>query len=251
MTNQVEKAQAFKALHAKGTPLVLWNIWDAGSAKAVADAGARAIATGSWSVAAAQGFADGEALPMEASLHTASQIVGAVDLPVSIDFEGGYAVAAQDVAQNVSALIATGAIGLNFEDQIVGTSGLHETSVQSDRIAAIRAAADRASVPFFINARTDVFLKNAPEQHAALIDEALSRAAAYARAGADGFFIPGLTDLDLIRRVASEQDLPVNVMRSPSGPEIAAYAQAGVARISHGPNPYRAAMKTLETAAEV
>lgn len=251
MTAQIEKAQAFKALHVKGAPLVLWNIWDAGSAKAVADAGAKAVATGSWSVAAAQGFADGEALPMAASLHTAAQIVGAVDLPVSIDFEGGYAVAAEEVAQNVSALIETGAIGLNFEDQIIGTPNLHETSAQAARIAAIRAAADAAGVPLFINARTDVFLKSAPDQHAALIEEALSRGVAYAEAGADGFFVPGLIDLELIGRVTSEQGLPVNVMRGPGGPDVADFSGAGVARISHGPNPYRAAMVTLQDAAVV
>ncbi|KKL10206.1 hypothetical protein LCGC14_2558150, partial [marine sediment metagenome] len=88
---QDQRAKEFAALHRKGMPLVLHNIWDAGSARAVAAAGAQAIATGSWSVAAAQGYDDGEALPLDALLRTARQITNAVDLPVSVDFEGGYA----------------------------------------------------------------------------------------------------------------------------------------------------------------
>lgn len=248
---QVQKALAFKALHIKGTPLVLWNIWDAGSAKAVAQAGANAIATGSWSVAAAQGYADGEALPMAAALHSARQIVGAVDLPVSIDFEGGYAVEADEVARNVAALLATGAVGLNFEDQIVGGEGLHELGVQTSRIKALRATAEAVGVPLFINARTDVFLKAGSKDHADHMEEALERAAAYAIAGADGFFAPGLTDLGLIHRLAQEQGLPLNVMRGPGGPKIADLAQSGVARVSHGPNPFRAAMATLKADTEV
>lgn len=249
--NQVAKANAFKALHVKGAPLVLWNIWDAGSAKAVADAGAKALATGSWSVAAAQGYADGEALPMDAALHTAAQIVGAVDCPVTVDFEGGYAVEAAEVGRNATALIETGAIGLNFEDRVIGGAGLHETATQAARIAAIRKAAETAGVPLFINARTDVFFSGSKAPVEDLVKEVLTRAAAYAIAGADGLFVPGLSDLDVIARLTAEQGLPVNVMRMGEGPEIADLAQAGVARVSHGPGPYIAAMQALGAAAAV
>lgn len=246
--NQIEKCEAFQALHVKGDPLVLWNIWDAGSAKAVADAGAKAIATGSWSVAAAQGFADGQALPMADALRVAEQVVSAVDLPVSVDFEGGYAVAPDEVAANVARLIATGAVGLNLEDRVVGGAGLHDVAAQADRIAAVRAAADAAGVPMFINARTDVFFSGSEAPPEDLLDQVLERATAYAQAGADGLFVPGLGDLALIARITDEQSLPVNIMRLGDGMEIAALAEAGVARVSHGPGPYMAAMKTLEAA---
>ncbi len=246
--NQIEKCEAFQALHVKGDPLVLWNIWDAGSAKAVADAGAKAIATGSWSVAAAQGFADGQALPMPDALRVAEQVVSAVDLPVSVDFEGGYAVAPDEVAANVARLIATGAVGLNLEDRVVGGAGLHDVAAQADRIAAVRAAADAAGVPMFINARTDVFFSGSEAPPEDLLDQVLERATAYAQAGADGLFVPGLGDLALIARITDEQSLPVNIMRLGDGMEIAALAEAGVARVSHGPGPYMAAMKTLEAA---
>lgn len=243
----MSRFEHFAALHVSGAPLVLVNVWDAGSAKAVAAAGAKAIATGSASVAAANGFSDAEALPLDLAIANARRIVGAVDLPVSIDFEGGYAVAPDAVASNVALLAATGAIGCNFEDQVIGGTGMHAPEVQAARIAAIRAATGPA---FFINARTDIFLQAAPETHdAAKVDAAIARAHAYAAAGASGFFVPGLADLDLLARVCRESPLPVNFMAFPGAPDAAAVAAAGVARISHGPFPYRAAVQAIEEAA--
>ena len=123
--SQTDKFRAFAALHVPGDPFILYNIWDAGSAKAVAEAGAKAIATGSASVAAAQGFTDAEGLPIGLALANAAQIVAAVELPVTVDFEGAYAVEPEGVAANMKRLAATGAIGCNFEDQVVGGEGLH------------------------------------------------------------------------------------------------------------------------------
>lgn len=237
----------FAALHLPGAPLVLVNVWDAGSARAVAAAGAKAIATGSASVAAANGFSDAESLPLDLALANARRIVGAVNLPVSIDFEGGYAVDPDALASNVALLAATGAIGCNFEDQVIGGAGMHAVDAQAARIAAIRAA---VGPDFFINARTDIFLQAPADTHdAAKVDAAIERAHSYAAAGASGFFVPGLADLDLLARVCRESPLPVNFMASPGAPDAAAVAQAGVARISHGPFPYRAAMRAVEKAA--
>jgi 2-methylisocitrate lyase-like PEP mutase family enzyme len=248
---QANRAETFAALHEKGNPLILYNIWDAGSARAVAEAGVTAIATGSWSVAAAQGFADGQALPLEDALRTARQIVDAVDLPVTIDFEGGYAETPVAVANNVSALMDTGAIGLNFEDQRVGGEGLHDVAEQAARITAIRTMAAARGIPLFINARTDVFLKSRPEDHASKMEEAIARGRAYTDAGASGFFVPGLMDVTLIAQVCAAVTLPVNVMHRPGLANTASLAKAGVARISHGPAPYRTAMSTLSEAAGI
>lgn len=248
---QGDSARRFADLHRPGAPLVLHNIWDAGSARAVAEGGARAIATGSWSVAVAQGYADGQALPLEDLLRTARQIVRAVDLPVSVDFEGGYAVAHETVAENVRALIGAGAVGLNFEDQVIGGAGLHDTSQQVRRIAAIRRAAEAEGVPLFINARTDLFLQSPDTDHEGLINAAESRARAYAEAGADGFFAPGLIDAGLIRALCGAVDLPVNVLRTPAAPDIATLADCGVARVSHGPYPYRQVLARLTAEVQV
>jgi 2-methylisocitrate lyase-like PEP mutase family enzyme len=243
-----DRYETFAALHVSGTPLILFNAWDAGSAGAVAKAGAKAIATGSASVAMASGFGDGEALPMADALANAARIVAAVDLPVTVDFEGGYAVAPEAVARNVTALAGTGAIGCNFEDQMVGGEGLYPVAEQAARIAAVRAAAGAA---FFINARTDIFLKAPAAEHdLPKVEAAIERARAYADAGASGFFVPGLLDLALLERVTAGSPLPVNVMWKPGAPDNAALAAVGVARISHGPFPYLAAMAKLEEAAQ-
>ena len=247
--NQTDKAKAFAQLHRKGDPVVLYNIWDAGSAKAVAASGAKALATGSWSVAEANGYGDGQEIPMLQLVDIARGIVAATDLPVSIDFEGGYADDAASVALNVGRVIDAGAIGINFEDQVVGGSGLHALDAQAEKIKAIRAMAQEKGVPFFINARTDLFLKvSDPVRHAPLVDEAIERAAAYAQAGASGFFVPGLSNPDLIGRVCEAVALPVNIMMRP-GMDAKALAGLGVARISHGPGPYRAMIEWLKAEA--
>ena len=239
--SQTKKAKQFTALHVKGTPLILYNAWDAGSAKTIVDAGATAIATSSWSVATAQGYEDGEDLPLPLAEQIVERIVAAVDVPVTVDFEGGYSDDDRKLASNISKLLDLGIIGINFEDRVVKGRGLYDIDRQAKRIAAIRHAAERKGVPLFINARTDVFLGNSGD-----VDEALERAKAYASAGASGFFIPGLTEADHIRRIAEEATLPVNVMVMEGVPSNDKLAKLGVARVSYGPIPYIETMEALQ-----
>jgi len=247
MSAHSEKFHAFAALHVPSDPLILYNAWDAGSARVIAEAGGKAIATGSASVAQAHGYDDAESLPLALALANAERIVASVDLPVTIDFEGAYAVGPEDVAANMARLAATGAVGCNFEDQIVGGEGLHAIAVQAERIAAARAA---VGADFFINARTDIFLKSRDHDEAK-VEAALERAAAYAQAGASGFFAPGLADLALLERLCAASPLPVNFMAWPGAPPAAAIAATGVARISHGPFPWKLAMQALKEAVAV
>ncbi len=249
MDRQIDRARQFAALHVKGEPVVLYNAWDAGSATAVAAAGATAIATGSWSVAAAQGYPDGEAIPLETLGGIVRRIAASVDLPVSVDLEGGYAIDPDATARNIERIVAAGAIGINFEDGVVGAprQALHGIDLQCARIRAIRRMADENGLPLFINARTDLFLQTAnPEHHGAHLGEALERAAAYAEAGASGFFVPGLATDHLIERVCSVSRLPVNVMMRAGVPHLPRLAELGVSRVSYGPAPYRAAMAWLQ-----
>jgi 2-methylisocitrate lyase-like PEP mutase family enzyme len=243
-----DKARAFAALHRPGDPVILYNVWDAGSARSVAEAGAKAIATGSASVAAAHGFEDSEALPISLALANAERVANAVELPVTIDFEGAYGIEPAAVGANIARLAGTGSVGCNLEDQVIGREGLHSIEAQAARIRAARAA---AGPDFFINARTDIFLKTRAATHApAAIEEALARARAYAEAGASGFFVPGLVDLGQLAQICAASPLPVNFMAFPGAPEAQAAAAVGVARISHGPFPYKQAMKALKEAAE-
>jgi 2-methylisocitrate lyase-like PEP mutase family enzyme len=235
------KFDTFAALHVPGDPVVLYNIWDVGSALAVVAAGAKALATGSHPVADANGWLDGQQVPIDFALANAKRIVEAVELPVTIDFEGAYSTDPEEGGANVARLAETGAVGCNFEDQVVGGEGLHDLDLQARRIAAIRKAVGNS---FFINARTDLFLKT-QNYDDALVDQVIERGKAFADAGASGFFVPRLSDPKQIERVVSEVPLPLNVIAFPGAPEKKVWADAGVARISHGPFPHRALMAKL------
>lgn len=250
MSDQASKARAFTALHVHGKPLVLFNVWDPGSAKAVAEAGAKALATGSWSVAAANGFADGEKIPLDLAIANLERIVRSTVLPVSVDIESGYGKTPEEVGRTVARTLTAGAIGCNLEDSFPGSGKLREVAEQVARTRAARRAADTAGIPYFINARTDVFFqKPAAEHDAAMVEAALTRARAYAGAGASGLFVPGLVDRELIKRLAAASPLPVNVMVGTGTPGLTGLREVGVARVSHGPGPYLAAMGALGDAA--
>jgi 2-methylisocitrate lyase-like PEP mutase family enzyme len=251
MTEQIEKVKVFASLHKKGDPVIIFNVWDAGTAKAAADAGAKAVATGSHAVAKANGFEDGEFMPIELVFANIKRIVHSVDVPVSLDFEGGYAREQDKLAENIKKVIATGAIGINFEDRVVSGDGIYCTEEQAARIRAIRKAADEASAPLFINARTDVFLSRDTSTHNEdHLKESIERAHAYAEAGANGFFAPALIDRDFIGKLCKESTLPVNILVWRGAPDSKELADLGVARISYGGGSYRMTMEAFKAAAQ-
>ena len=235
------KFETFAALHEPGNPVILYNIWDVGSALAVVGAGAKALATGSHPVADANGWPDGQQVPIDFALANARRIVGAVEVPVTVDFEGAYSIDPQEGGENVARLKESGAVGCNFEDQVIGGEGLHALDLQVKRIEAIRRA---VGDDFYINARTDLFLKTQSYDDA-LVDQVVERGKAFAGAGASGFFVPRLSDPKQIERVVREVPLPLNVIAFPGAPDKKVWADAGVARISHGPFPHRALMAKL------
>ena len=250
MTDQARKAERFRGLHIPGKPLVLFNIWDAGSARAVASGGAKAIATGSWSVANANGFADGEYTPLALAIDNLRRIVGATQLPVTVDLESGYGDTPEVVGETFTLAIDAGPIGCNLEDSFPANGKLRETIDQTYRIRRARQVADASNIRFFINARTDIFFQQPPEEHNdAMVSAAIDRAHAYAEAGADGLFAPGLADIVLIARLVEASPLPLNIMVGDLTPPLRTLAENGVARVSHGPGPYLTAMKSLEEAA--
>jgi 2-methylisocitrate lyase-like PEP mutase family enzyme len=237
----MSKFETFAGLHVPGDPLILYNIWDVGSALAVIAAGAKALATGSHPVADANGWPDGQQVPIDFAFANARRIVDAAELPLTVDFEGAYSADPAQGAENVAKLKQTGAVGCNFEDQVIGGEGLHPLDLQVKRIEAIRRA---VGSDFYINARTDLFLKTQTYDDA-LIDQVVERGNAFADAGASGFFVPRLSDPAQIERVVREVALPLNVIAFPGAPDKKVWADAGVARISHGPFPHRALMARL------
>lgn len=245
MNSAAEQALSFRNMHVKGDPLILVNVWDAGSAVAIQSAGAKAIATGSWSVAAAHGSQDGEALPFELVIANLKRIAANVDLPVTVDIEGGYGRFVSEISENVQHTVESGAIGINLDDQIPGGAGLYSIQEQHLRLKAARDGADQTGVPLFINARTDVFLQTPPASHREWVADAIERAYAYEQAGADGLFVPGLQDPDCIRELCEQCALPVNIMLTSRKPTPAQLGELGVARVSYGPYPYQHMMEEL------
>ncbi|WP_406201898.1 isocitrate lyase/phosphoenolpyruvate mutase family protein [Kitasatospora sp. NBC_01560] len=244
-TSLRERARRLRVLVTEGEPvagagdgprrvLVLPNAWDAGSAAVIASAGASAVATTSGGVSWSLGRGDGQRLGRAEMVEAARRIAAAVDLPVSVDAEGGYGPGPADVAGTVRALIGAGAAGVNLEDSQAVGGPLLPAAEQAGRLRAAREAAAAAGLPeLVVNARTDVFLFGIGPAEGRL-DEVLTRAAAYAEAGADGLFVPGLLDLDTLTRLCAASPLPVNAMAVPGGPTTAELAATGVRRISVG-----------------
>lgn len=244
---QRERALLFKSLHTPSNPLILVNIWNAGSAKTVETAGAKAIGTSSWSVAESHGYEDGEKLPLNLFLENIKRIIHSVNLPVSIDLESGYGKNILSLQETIRQIIQLGAIGINFEDQIIEHNDLYSIEEQCERIEAIRAVAEQMSLPLFINARTDIFLKaEVKTHHERHVQKAIERATAYAKAGADGFFVPGLENQEYIKTICHYSPLPVNIMTTDNTHSLEKFAKLGVSRISYGPTPYLNAMHYLE-----
>lgn len=246
--NQQDRAEALRALHAEGT-FVLPNAWDPISAAVIAQAGAVAIATTSAAVSWALGRTDGQRLSRDEAAGQVATIAAAVDVPVTADVEGGYGPAPQDVAATVSAVIAAGAVGINLEDSTAPGGPLFEPDDQAARLRAARDAAEAAGLPaLVINARTDVHLFGIGEP-SGRFDDVLARAAAYAEAGADSLFVPGLLDLDTLADLVGKSPLPVNVMVGPGAPAVPELAAIGVRRVSLGPALAQAAYGQAAAAA--
>jgi 2-methylisocitrate lyase-like PEP mutase family enzyme len=237
MPDQITKAQDFAKLHVSGDPLIIYNAWDGGSARAIESAGAKAIAVGDHPVGFAHGYGNDDFKDFTFNIYmtTIKDILRAIELPFSVDISNGEGLDNESLKARVKLLMDNGVIGINFEDRLDDSSGIKTKEEQVDRIAAIRSAADEFSLPLFINARTDLFATADSADHASLLDEAVNLSKVYKAAGGNGFFVPGLMDIDLIAQVCDRVDLPVNIIRLPGVPSTADLKAAGVSRISYGP----------------
>ena len=240
--NQAEKADLFHLLHQGPGVLVLPNAWDVASAAVVAEAGAKAVATSSAAVAWAHGQPDGDVLSVDTTCALAAAITAAIDLPLSVDFEGGFTDDLDMLASNITHLIQAGAVGINFED------GARDPDLHAAKIACVRKAAELAGVRLFINARTDVYLKQLAAGEAAEA-EAIRRGRLYLSAGADGVFVPGAAEAGLIGRLAAAIPAPLNILAWPGAPEAATLAGLGARRLSAGTATFNAAYAALARAA--
>jgi 2-methylisocitrate lyase-like PEP mutase family enzyme len=233
---------AFAALHAGPKLLILPNAWDAGSARVIEHAGAKAIATSSAAVAWAHGYADGQFLPFETLLATVREIVKTVSLPVSADIEAAYAHDAAAAAATVGRIIDAGAVGINIED------GNDAPDLLAKKIENLKTAARKAGAELWVNARIDTYLRRlVPAAEA--YGETVRRARLYREAGANSIFAPALTDLADLTRLVKDVVLPLNCLGWPGLPDAAALEKIGVRRLSAGSGIGKAVLgRTLELA---
>jgi 2-methylisocitrate lyase-like PEP mutase family enzyme len=242
----VGQAEALRALHVPGTPVVLPNVWDASSARAFAEAGFGALATSSGAVADTLGFADGEDTPVDEMLAAVGRIAASVEVPVTADVERGYGLEPEVLVER---LLAAGAVGCNLEDSDPVTGAMVPAAANAERLAAVRAAADAAGVPLVINARVDVFIRGGKDQ-AVHLEDGLERARRYLDAGADCTYPIFLVDEALLASFVEQVDAPVNAFSLPKSPSRERIAEMGIARITFGGALHHVAGKVVTDMAE-
>lgn len=247
---QAEKAEKLRKLHHGPKILALPNAWDAVSARILEELGYPAIATSSAAVAFALGYPDGQRISRGEMLAAVERIAHAVRVPVSADTESGYGKTPEEIADFTKALVASGAVGLNFEDITGDDESTHvELGLQVKKIRTIRDTSGALGVPLVINARTDIYLMPiGPE--ATRFERTVARLSAYRDAGADCLFAPGVSDRETIANLVQALGAPLNVLVSESCPSLDELEKMGVARLSAGSSAMRAAMGAFERVAK-
>ena len=234
MSNEVlrERAERLLTLHQPGNPVVLPTVWDAWSARLAVDAGFLALTVGSHPMAESVGKPDREGMTFDDVVTRVKQITAAVDVPVSVDIESGYA---ESPTILITGLLEAGAVGLNIEDTVHSEGGrLRSSSEHAELIGGLRKAADATGVHVVINARTDLFLRQDGDE-SDRVDRAIARLKEAAAAGADSLYPVGRHDPDTLRRLATELPLPINAIALPDQDDPASFGPLGVGRISFGP----------------
>jgi len=244
---QQSKAREFNRLHHSGSMLILPNIWDPLGAALLEKLDYPAIATASAAIAWANGYQDKEKIPFEKVLDLLTRIVRSVGVPVTADIESGFAANDQQLQENIERLLATGIVGINYEDTDKDSNLMLPKEIQSHRIGLIRSAASEMGIALFINARTDTYLHPKLFDSAeARVEETISRGEAYQAAGANGFYPIGMTNQVEIKRTLQEVHLPLNLVTTPGLPELKLLQEMGVARISLGPSLLKISIRAMK-----
>jgi 2-methylisocitrate lyase-like PEP mutase family enzyme len=248
-TSQKERAERFRAMHHAAPMLVLPNVWDAASARVIELAGFPAIATTSAGVALALGYRDGQRMSRDMMIEAIGRVARVVTCPVTADIEAGYGADIAEVIETVKTVIGAGAVGFNIEDSRPGGATLVDVGYQTELIAALRELASTLDIPFVINARVDVYLKEIGEPESRF-EQTVSRASAYLRAGADCAYpigvLPGETIAELVKAIHG----PINIMGGPRQPPLSELERYGVARVSLAGSVFYAMLGHLRAVAQ-
>ena len=250
VSERKRKAEKFLAMHDGREVLLLPNVWDVASARMIEESGFGAVATTSAGIAFSLGYPDGQKISREEMLEAVARIAIAVRVPVTADVESGYGSSPEDAQRTALSVIEAGAVGMNLEDAPgLGGNQLADSSAQVEKIHAVREVAVSHGVPLVLNARTDVYLLQVGEP-SSRYDETVRRLSAYRDAGADCVFAPGVRDAATISRLVTDLRCPLNILAGPGSPAVAELRALGVARVSLGSGPMRAAMGALRRIAK-
>ncbi len=221
----------FKDLHYQDKPLLIGNVWDVPSIKAMEKLNFQAIGTSSSAIATLLGYKDGEEMAFSELEYIIKRIALTTTLPLSVDLESGYSRQPTTIASHIKRLAALGVVGINIEDSVVhGKRTLLNCTDFADTIAAIKEQLLKDSIDVFINVRTDAFILH--QENA--VEESIKRIQLYKSAGADGIFTPCIEKENDIKAVVHSTDLPINVMCMPNLPNFDTLTSLGVKRISMG-----------------
>jgi 2-methylisocitrate lyase-like PEP mutase family enzyme len=235
--------ETFRQLHYNETPLLIGNVWDVTSAKVFERCGYRAIATSSAAVARSWGYEDGENIPFDLLLKVVERIISNTNIPFSVDMEGGYSRDISKIIQNIEKLYELGVVGINIEDSVKGEKPYMQSINNFQKIiSSITNHLEQKNIKMFVNARTDAFVRKLPSP----ITETLKRIKVYEDAGANGIFVPLISDKKEIKEVVSATMLPVNVFSTPQLPTFKELTELGVKRISMASSAHGATAKSLE-----
>lgn len=249
-STQIHKARVLLSLHTQTALLVLPNIWNPIGARVLQAKGYPAVATASAAISASLGYRDGEKLKRSTLIDLTGRIARSVDVPVTADIEAGYGGTIADLAETINEVINSGVVGVNIEDSLEVEGVLRPVEEQCQRISVARQVADRRGIPLVINARVDSFLSSAFVDHGDATEDALTRARAYAKAGADCIYPIGPGDLETTETLRAGIELPINILVTPSAAPLKALETIGVNRVSFGPFVFRACLRKFVDIAE-
>lgn len=249
-STQINKARVLLSLHKQTALLVLPNVWNPIGARVLQAKGYPAVATASAAISASLGYRDGEKLKRSTLIDLTGRIARSVDVPVTADIEAGYGGTIADLAETINEVIDSGVVGVNIEDSFEVEGVLRPVEEQCQRISVARQVADRRGIPLVINARVDSFLSSSFVDHGDATEDALTRARAYAKAGADCIYPIGPGDLETTAVLRAGIELPINILVTPSAAPLKALETIGVNRVSFGPFVFRACLRKFVDIAE-
>ena len=237
--SQAAKAQILLTLHNNGKLLILPNVWNPIGARMLESKSFPAVATASAAIAESLGYSDGEQLKLDSMLDMIARIVRSVNVPVTADLEAGYSDSISGLQENISRLLDTGAVGINFEDSWDDSAHLRPIPEQVERIQAVRAVAEKRGIPLVINARTDSFFAEGFSSLEDRIEDVITRANAYLKAGADCIYPIGASDKETLKVLRQRINAPINVLASAKTASLKELQEIGINRVSFGPYVFR------------